>query len=107
MAETFALWRRTVLRIWPELQAGRAWTHRRRAPRSCGPERLLVATGRRPVTDGLGLETVGVKVGERGEVVVDEHLRTHNPRTWAAGDIIGHPQFVYVAAASSESAGWS
>lgn len=62
-------------------------------------ERLLFATGRRPVTDGLGLEAVGVKVGERGQVVVDEQLRTHNPRIWAAGDVTGHPQFVYVAAA--------
>jgi mercuric reductase len=62
-------------------------------------ERLLVATGRRPVTDGLGLEAVGVKLGERGEILVDERLRTHNPRIWAAGDVTGHSQFVYVAAA--------
>jgi mercuric reductase len=62
-------------------------------------ERLLVATGRRPVTDGLGLDAVGVKVGEQGQVVVDEQLRTHNPRIWAAGDVTGGPQFVYLAAA--------
>ncbi|GAA3710689.1 mercury(II) reductase [Streptomyces diastaticus] len=62
-------------------------------------EQLLVATGRRPVTDGLALETVGVKTGERGEIIVDEHLRTGNERIWAAGDVTGHPQFVYVAAA--------
>jgi mercuric reductase len=61
-------------------------------------EGLLVAAGRRPVTDGLGLEAAGVKVGERGQVVVDEQLRTHNPRIWAAGDVTGAPQFVYVAA---------
>ncbi|MDJ0345392.1 mercury(II) reductase [Streptomyces sp. H10-C2] len=62
-------------------------------------EQLLVATGRRPVTDDLGLEKVGVKTGPRGEVLVDEHLRTHHPRIWAAGDVTGHPQFVYVAGA--------
>jgi mercuric reductase len=62
-------------------------------------ERLLVATGRRPVTEGLALEPVGVKLGQRGEVVVDELLRTHNPRIWAAGDVTGAPQFVYLAAA--------
>lgn len=62
-------------------------------------EQLLVATGRRPVTDGLNLEAVGVKTGERGEIVVDEHLRTGSERIWAAGDVTGHPQFVYVAAA--------
>jgi mercuric reductase len=62
-------------------------------------DQLLMATGRRPVTAGLGLDQVGVKVGERGEVIVDEHLRTTNDRIWAAGDVTGHPQFVYVAAA--------
>lgn len=62
-------------------------------------ERLLVATGRRPVTDGLALASVGVKTGERGEILVDEQLRTTNPRIWAAGDVTGHPQYVYVAAA--------
>jgi mercuric reductase len=60
---------------------------------------LLVATGRRPVTVGLGLDAVGVKTGRRGEVIVDEQLRSDNPRIWAAGDVTGAPQFVYVAAA--------
>jgi len=59
---------------------------------------VLVATGRRPATAGLGLEDVGVGVGPRGEIVVDHHLRTGNPRIWAAGDVTGAPQFVYVAA---------
>ncbi|MBT2478496.1 mercury(II) reductase [Streptomyces sp. ISL-94] len=62
-------------------------------------EQLLIATGRRPVTAGLNLDAVGVKTGPRGEVVVDEYLRTAAERIWAAGDVTGHPQFVYVAAA--------
>ncbi|MFI7209088.1 mercury(II) reductase [Micromonospora aurantiaca (nom. illeg.)] len=62
-------------------------------------EQILIATGRRPVVDGLNLETVGVKTGQHGEILVDEHLRTTNPRIWAAGDVTGHPQFVYVAGA--------
>ncbi|KAB2343735.1 mercury(II) reductase [Actinomadura rudentiformis] len=62
-------------------------------------EQLLVATGRSPVTSGLGLDAVGVKTGERGEIVTDDRLRTTNPRVWAAGDVTGHPQLVYVAAA--------
>ncbi len=57
-----------------------------------------MATGRRPRTDGLGLEEAGVQVGRRGEVVVDEHLQTTNPHVFAAGDVIGDPQYVYVAA---------
>lgn len=62
-------------------------------------QRLLLATGRNPVTAGLDLDAVGVKTGPRGEVVVDEHLRTDNPRIWAAGDVTGRPQYVYVAGA--------
>ncbi|MFG2059367.1 mercury(II) reductase [Micromonospora sp. NPDC048930] len=62
-------------------------------------EQLLVATGRRPLTRGLNLDQVGVTVGRRGEIIVDEHLRTSNRRIWAAGDVTGHPQFVYVAGA--------
>jgi mercuric reductase len=60
-------------------------------------EAVLVATGRRPNTADLGLDTVGVTVGPRGEVVVTDELRTANPRIFAAGDVTGHPQFVYVA----------
>lgn len=62
-------------------------------------ERLLVATGRQPVTASLNLATVGVSTGARREVLVDDYLRTDNPRIWAAGDVTGAPQFVYVAAA--------
>jgi len=61
--------------------------------------RILVATGRRPVTAGLNLDAVGVKVGPLDELVVDDTLRTDNPRIWAAGDVTGAPQLVYVAAA--------
>jgi mercuric reductase len=62
-------------------------------------QHVLVATGRRPVTDDLNLAAVGVKAGDGGEVLVDAQLRTHHSRIWAAGDVTGHPQFVYVAGA--------
>lgn len=61
--------------------------------------RLLMATGRRAVTDGLNLETVGVGTGDRGEILVHNTLATSNPRIWAAGDVTGHREFVYVASA--------
>jgi len=61
-------------------------------------DQVLVALGRRPVTDGLNLDAVGVKTGDSGEVVVSDHLQSSNPRIWAAGDVTGHPEFVYVAA---------
>jgi len=61
-------------------------------------EQLLVAVGRQPNTAALHLERAGVEVGDRGEVLVDEQLRTSNPRVFAAGDVTLGPQFVYVAA---------
>lgn len=61
-------------------------------------EQLLVATGRRANTRGLGLEDAGVTLGRKGEIVVNEHLQTANPDIYAAGDVIGDPMFVYVAA---------
>lgn len=61
-------------------------------------DEILVATGRRPNTAGLDLEMAGVATDARGAVVVDGRLRTTNPAVWAAGDVTGAPQFVYVAA---------
>ncbi len=52
-------------------------------------ERLLVATGRAPNTDAIGLEMVGVERDERGFIRVDAFLRTSVPYVWAAGDVIG------------------
>jgi mercuric reductase len=65
---------------------------------------VLVAAGRRPVTTGLNLDTVGVKTGGHGEVLTDSRQRTANPRIWAAGDVTGSPQYVYVAAAQGSVA---
>ena len=61
-------------------------------------DRVLVALGRRPVTGGLNLDAVEVKTGGNGEIVVTDQLVSSNPRIWAAGDVTGHPEFVYVAA---------
>ncbi len=58
---------------------------------------IIVATGRRPNTEGLNLEAAGVAVDGRGAVQVDAELRTTNPRVYAAGDVTPHPQFVYLA----------
>jgi mercuric reductase len=69
------------------------------AERSFEADQVLVATGRRPVLGGLGLEDAGIDLGERGSLVLDAQLRTTNPRVFAAGDVTGAPQFVYVAAA--------
>jgi len=60
---------------------------------------VLVATGRRPVVDGLDPGKGGIELDDRGGLVLDETLRTTNPNVFAAGDVTGGPQFVYVAAA--------
>lgn len=59
---------------------------------------LLVATGRRPNTEDLGLEEAGVTTDRNGFIPVDEFMRTSNPDVFAAGDVTGGPGFVYVAA---------
>ena len=57
--------------------------------RQLSAERLLVATGRKPNSDDVGLEVAGVAVGGDGEVDVDENLRTRMTHIFAAGDVIG------------------
>jgi len=58
---------------------------------------LLLATGRIPNTDRLGLEAAGVEVDSRGFVVVDETLRTTAPGVFAMGDMKGGPAFTHIA----------
>lgn len=61
-------------------------------------EQLLIATGRKPNTESLNLHAAGVEVGSRGEIVIDDYLKTTNSRIYSAGDVTPGPQFVYVAA---------
>jgi pyruvate/2-oxoglutarate dehydrogenase complex dihydrolipoamide dehydrogenase (E3) component len=58
---------------------------------------LLVATGRTPNTDGIGLEAAAVERDGRGFVKVDERLRTTAPGVWAVGDCAGSPHFTHIA----------
>ena len=53
-------------------------------------QKLLVATGREPNTDNVGLDKVGVQLDKRGFVKVNNELQTNVPNMWAAGDVIGH-----------------
>jgi mercuric reductase len=60
----------------------------REGEKSFEVDEVFVATGRRPNTDGLGLENVGVHTDEKGFVRVDRAMRTSNPRIYAAGDVV-------------------
>ena len=62
-----------------------------------GFDELLVAVGRRPNTAGLEPGAAGVQLDDRGFVEVDDHLRTSNPRIWAAGDVTPLPPFTHTA----------
>lgn len=60
-------------------------------------DRILVATGRRANTDGLGLENTDVQLGSRGNIIVDDHLKTNVDNVWAIGDVKGGLQFTYIS----------
>ena len=63
---------------------------------SLAADEIFVATGRRPFTDGLGLEAAGVETAD-GAIRVDPYLRSSAPTVWAAGDVTGAMQFTHAA----------
>jgi pyruvate/2-oxoglutarate dehydrogenase complex dihydrolipoamide dehydrogenase (E3) component len=58
---------------------------------------LLIATGRRPNTDDLGLDRAGVQVDKRGYIIVDDELRANVPGIWALGDCNGRGAFTHTS----------
>ncbi len=58
---------------------------------------LLVAAGRAPNTDGIGLELAGVELTDSGYIKVNERLETTAPGVWAIGEVAGSPQFTHVS----------
>jgi pyruvate/2-oxoglutarate dehydrogenase complex dihydrolipoamide dehydrogenase (E3) component len=58
---------------------------------------ILVATGRHPNTEGLGLELTGVELTDRGYIKVNERLQTTAPGVWAIGEVAGSPQFTHIS----------
>jgi pyruvate/2-oxoglutarate dehydrogenase complex dihydrolipoamide dehydrogenase (E3) component len=58
---------------------------------------VLVATGRKPNTEGLGLEVTGVELTDRGYIKVNERLETTAPGVWAIGEVAGSPQFTHIS----------
>jgi len=66
--------------------------------KTIGGSHLLVAAGRVPNTEGIGLELAGVQLTAKGYIQVDEHLATTAPGVWAIGEVAGSPQFTHVSA---------
>lgn len=64
-------------------------------------DKMLVSIGRSLNTTGLGLEEAGVKLGDRGQVLVNEYLQTSIPSIYAIGDVTGKVQLAHVASAQA------
>ncbi len=60
-------------------------------------DKVLVAAGRHPVTENLGLENTDIQLASDGAIKVDSHLHTTVPNVWAIGDVKGGPQFTYIS----------
>ena len=75
-------------------------------------DRVLAATGRRPATEGIGLDTVGIEVDRRGFIPVDDQFRTSASGIWAIGDCVPVPMLAHkaeedgVAAVDGMTGGW-
>jgi dihydrolipoamide dehydrogenase len=74
-----------------------AWTDDKGAAQLLECDRLVVSVGRIPNTDGLGLDTVGLAVDDRGFIPVDDHCRTAIPNVWAVGDVVRGPMLAHKA----------
>ncbi len=68
------------------------------APEIIRAEQVLIATGRRPNTEGFGFRETGVALLRNGGIKVDDRMRTSKPGVYAAGDVTGRDEFVYMAA---------
>jgi probable pyridine nucleotide-disulfide oxidoreductase len=67
------------------------------ATHTLAADEVLAATGRKPATEGLGLDRAGVRTTPSGAIEVDEVLRTSQPHIYAIGDVNGGPQFTYIS----------
>jgi len=78
-------------------QSVRMTIEHRGAERTLEGSHLLVAAGRSPNTNGIGLELAGVELTDRGYIKVNERLETTATGVWAIGEVAGSPQFTHVS----------
>ncbi|HMN21828.1 MAG TPA: dihydrolipoyl dehydrogenase [Ottowia sp.] len=74
-----------------------AWTDAKGGAQKLEVDQLIVSIGRVPNTEGLNAEAVGLKLGERGDVIVDDECRTNLPGVWAVGDVVRGPMLAHKA----------
>ena len=74
-----------------------AYTNAKGEAQKLQADRLIVSIGRVPNTKGLNPETVGLKLDERGAIVVDDECRTNLPNVWAVGDVVRGPMLAHKA----------
>jgi dihydrolipoamide dehydrogenase len=64
-------------------------------------DKVVLSVGRRPLTEGLGLDATGVEVDDRGFVTIDDHQRTTEDGVYAVGDVVATPQLAHVGFAEA------
>jgi dihydrolipoamide dehydrogenase len=74
-----------------------AWTNAKGEAQTLDVDKLIVSIGRVPNTTGLNAEAVGLKLDERGAIVVDDECRTSLPNVWAIGDVVRGPMLAHKA----------
>ncbi len=74
-----------------------AWTDAKGQAQTLDVDKLIVSIGRVPNTAGLNAEAVGLKLDERGAIVVDDECRTNLPGVWAVGDVVRGPMLAHKA----------
>ncbi len=73
------------------------WTNAKGEAQTLDVDKLVVSIGRVPNTEGLNADAVGLKLGERGDVIVDDDCRTNLPGVWAVGDVVRGPMLAHKA----------
>jgi dihydrolipoamide dehydrogenase len=76
---------------------GVAYTNAKGEAQTLDVDKLIVSIGRVPNTTGLNAEAVGLKLDERGAIVVDDHCKTNLPGVWAVGDVVRGPMLAHKA----------
>ena len=74
-----------------------AWTNARGEAQTLDVDKLIVSIGRVPNTIGLNPEAVGLKLDERGAILVDDQCKTNLPNVWAVGDVVRGPMLAHKA----------